>query len=178
MRDRGGIAGMRDRSTAGWVYVLTHPAWDKIGMVKIGKTGRDPRRRAGEITSVSGLLAPCTIACCAAVSDMAAAEIAVHRMLSGHRVRKRRELFRVDAATARQVVETVASSLPASRSPLAFLAYLLPLRQSAGRRYDRTPSRSGGWRYKRRRVSLPIRLAAGGMAIGALIVLLKPLLLP
>ena len=58
---------------------------------------------------------------------MDAAEVAVHRMLSGHRVRKRRELFRVDAATARQVVEAVATSLPASRSPLAFLTRLLPV---------------------------------------------------
>ena len=80
----------------GWVYVLTHPAWDKLGMVKVGRTGRDPRTRAAEITSVSGLLAPCTIAWCSPVSDMAAVEQAVHRMLGAHRVRKRREMFRVD----------------------------------------------------------------------------------
>ena len=169
---------MPDRGAPGWVYVLTHPAWDRIGMVKIGKTGRDPRRRAAEITSVSGLLAPCTIACCAPVSDMAAAEVAVHRMLSGHRMRQRRELFRVDAATARQVVEAVATALPSSRSPLAILPRLLPGRRSAARRYDRNPSRAGSWRTGRRRVSMPVRLAAGVMAIGALIALLKPLLLP
>ncbi len=46
----------------GWVYVLTHPAWESLGMVKIGRTGRDPRTRAAEITAVSGLLAPCSIA--------------------------------------------------------------------------------------------------------------------
>lgn len=169
---------MPDRGAAGWIYVLTHPAWDRIGLVKIGKTGRDPRRRAAEITSVSGLLTPCTLACCAPVSDMDAAEVAVHRMLSGHRVRKRRELFRVDAATARQVVEAVATSLPASRSPLAFLTRLLPVSRSVADRASRNARRSGGWRTRRRRVSLPVRLAAGVMAIGALAVLLKPLLLP
>ena len=86
------------RSAPGWIYVMAHPAWDKIGMVKIGKTGSDPRTRAAEITSVAGLLAPCTIAWCSPVSDMAAAETAVHRMLGDKRVRKRRELFRVDSA--------------------------------------------------------------------------------
>jgi len=98
----------------GWVYVLTHPAWDKLGMGKVGRTGRDPRTRAAEFTSVSGLLAPATVTWCSPVSDMAAAEQAAHRMLGSHRVRKRRELFRVDAATARGVVEAVAGSLPAS----------------------------------------------------------------
>lgn len=98
----------------GWVYVLTHPAWDKLGMVKVGRTGRDPRTHAAEITSVSGLLAPATVAWCSPVSDMVATEQAVHRMLGSHRVRKRRELFRVDAATARGVIEAVAGSLPTS----------------------------------------------------------------
>jgi hypothetical protein len=134
---------MNDRIAPGWVYVMTHPTWDKIGMVKIGKTGRDPRKLGGEITAVSGLLAPCTIACCVPVSDMAAAEVAVHRMLGGHRVRKRRELFRVDAATARRVVEAVAGSLPSSRSSRAFMARLIPFLRSAGGR-DEPPCRDVG----------------------------------
>ena len=156
---------MTDRAAPGWGYVLTHPAWDTLGMVKIGKTGRDPRTRAAEITSVSGLLAPCSIAWCSPVSDMAAAERAVHRMLGTSRVRKRRELFRVDAATARQVVEAVAGSLPWSPA------------RSEGVRYHQGSRRAGSWRYGRRRGSMPVRLVAGAVAIGALLVLLKPLLL-
>ncbi len=119
----------------GWVYVLTHPAWDKLGMVKVGRTGRDPRTRAAEITSVSGLLAPCTIAWCSPVSDMAAAEQAVHRMLGSHRVRKRRELFRVDAATARGIVEAVAGSLPLSGPPPAPLGRSVPAVPAAAWRH-------------------------------------------
>jgi len=80
----------------------------------VGRTGRDPHNRTAEITSVSGLLVPCTIARCSPVSDMAAAEQAVHRMLGSHRVRKRRELFRVAATTVRGIVGTVVSSLPMS----------------------------------------------------------------
>jgi hypothetical protein len=54
---------MNDRPAPGWIYVLTHPAWDGLGMVKIGRTGRNPCIRAAEITNVSGLLAPCKITC-------------------------------------------------------------------------------------------------------------------
>ena len=149
----------------GWVYVLTHPAWDKLGMVKVGRTGRDPRTRAAEITSVSGLLAPCTIAWCSPVSDMAAAEQAVHRMLGSHRVRKRRELFRVDAATAREVVEAVAGSLSLSGSPPVPLGRSVPATpMAAWRRHPRLP-RPTSWRTGRRRVPVSVRIAAGLAAI-------------
>jgi hypothetical protein len=162
-----------NRIAPGWIYVLTHPEWDKIGMVKIGRTGRDPRTRATEISSVSGLLAPCTIAWCAPVSDMAAAETAIHRMLGGKRVRKRRELFHVDAATAQQVGEAVAGSSALPGSPWASIVRRLSAPRSASSRYHRAaPRRSGSWCYGRRRVSLPVRLAAGAVAIGALFVLL------
>ena len=169
---------MNDRIAPGWVYVMTHPAWDKIGMVKIGKTGRDPRKRAGEITAVSGLLAPCTIACCVPVSDMAAAEVAVHRMLGGHRIRKRRELFRVDAATARRVVEAVAGSPPASRSSRTVMARLISVLRSAGGRDECGRRQSSFRRHRHRRVGTLVRLLACMVTIGALAVLLQPLLHP
>jgi len=158
----------------GWVYVLTHPAWDKLGMVKMGRTGRDPRTRAAEITSVSGLLAPCTIAWCSPVSDMAAAEQAVHRMLGSQRVRKRRELFRVDAATARGVVEAVAGSLPASGLPPAPLARSVPAQPVPAWRPHPRPARSGSWRYSRRRVPVPVRVVAGLAVVISWFTLVQP----
>ena len=159
----------------GWVYVLTHPAWDKLGMVKVGRTGRDPRTRAAEITSVSGLLAPCTVAWCSPVSDMAAAEQAVHRMLGSHRVRKRRELFRVDAATAREVVEAVAGSLPLfGPPPAAALGRSVPVAPTAAWRRHQRPSRPRAWRYGRRRFPTPVRIAAGLAAIISWFTLVQP----
>jgi hypothetical protein len=158
----------------GWVYVLTHPAWDKLGMVKVGRTGRDPRTRAAEICSVSGLLAPATVAWCSPVSDMAAAEQAVHRMLGSHRVRKRRELFRVDVARAREVIEAVAGSVPVSALPLASLGRSLPARPAAAGRYRPRPSWPGFRRYGRRRVPVPIRVAAGIAAIICWFTLVQP----
>ncbi len=170
----------------GWVYILTHPAWDKLGMVKLGRTGRDPRTRAAEICSVSGLLAPATVAWCSPVSDMAAAEQAVHRMLGSHRVRKRRELFRVDVATARGVVEAVAGSLPLSSPPLAALTRSMPTKPAGGARYRHVrqtawfdaPRRVGSWRPGRRRLSVSVRVVAGVGAVISWFTLVKPLLLP
>lgn len=159
----------------GWVYVLTHPAWDKMGMVKIGRTGRDPRTRAAEITSVSGLLAPCTVAWCSPVSDMAAAEQAVHRMLGSYRVRKRRELFRVDVAKARDVIEAVASSPPpSSPAPVTLPRPPRPRQANGVPRYSilsfhGVHRRSGRWR-----MPMPLRMAAGLMAIICWFTLVQP----
>jgi hypothetical protein len=88
---------------AGWVYVLTHPAWERISLVKIGMTSRDPTKRAAEITSVSGLIAPCKVAWCIWVEDRAEVERTVKRVLRRHRV-KQRELFRTDVETAKAAI--------------------------------------------------------------------------
>ncbi|MGI4946542.1 MAG: GIY-YIG nuclease family protein [Janthinobacterium lividum] len=165
---------MSDRPSPGWIYVLTHPAWEGLGMVKIGRTGRNPRTRAAEITSVSGLLAPCKIAFCSPVSDMAGAEQVVHRMLAPYRVRKRRELFKVDVATAQQVIRAVAGSQPPpGHTLLGFLSRPLVVKPAASERRSWS-RRSSSWRYGRRRVPNSVRLLAGLVAFGALIALLDP----
>ncbi len=170
---------MNDRPTPGWIYILTHPAWDGLGMLKIGRTGRNPRTRAAEITNVSGLLAPCKIAYCSPVSDMAGAEQAVHRMLTSHRVRKRRELFQIDVATAQQVIRAVAGSQPPpNHTLLGFLSRPLASKQPENGRHCSWPRRANSWRYGRRRVPNLVRLVAGLVAIGALIALLDPSMWP
>lgn len=92
------------RSDPGWVYVLTHPAWTKIGIVKIGMTSRDPSKRLAEITSSSGLVAPGRVHHCVWVDNRAAIEQAVKDRLRVHRVRGRRELFRIDPNAAAGVL--------------------------------------------------------------------------
>jgi hypothetical protein len=95
-------------SPSGWVYVIEHAAWSKIGLVKIGMTSRDPTKRAAEITSVSGLIAPCRVAWCCWVEDRRAVENAVKANLSSQRIHGRRELFRTDVQTARAAIERAA----------------------------------------------------------------------
>lgn len=78
------------------------------GLVKIGLTNRNPHARAAELTRATGVPAPFVIAWCRAVSDCAGVESAVHRMLADKRVSDRREFFRCDVTTARQVIEAAA----------------------------------------------------------------------
>lgn len=96
-------------SKTGWVYVLTNEAMP--GLVKIGFTTRTPKERAAELSSSSGVPLPFVVAWARAVSDCAYVETAVHRMLDDRRVNGKRESFRVDVATARQVIEAAAGSM-------------------------------------------------------------------
>ena len=93
--------------SCGWVYVLTNPAMP--GLVKIGLT-RNPSARAAELTVATGVPAPFVIAWCRAVSDCATVESAVHRLLDDRRVSDKREFFRCDVKTARQVIEAAAGT--------------------------------------------------------------------
>ena len=170
---------MSDRLAPGWIYVLTHPAWDRLGLVEIGRTGRNPRARTAGLTSIPGLLAPGEIACCLPVSDMAGAEQAVHRMLAPHRVRRRRALFRVDVATARRAVRAVAGSQPPpDHTLMGLLSRPLASRQPDGGRRHRGPRGAASWRPGWRRVPASVRLVAGLLAIGGLIALLDPSVWP
>lgn len=100
------MANKATPSKPGWIYVLTNEAMP--GIVKIGLTTRNPKDRAGELSSSSGVPLPFVVAWARAVSDCAAVESSVHRMLHDRRVSGRREAFRCDVATARQVIEAAA----------------------------------------------------------------------
>lgn len=99
---------MHKHPRPGWVYILTNPSMP--GLVKVGFTTRDPTTRAAELTAAAGVPTPFTIAWCRAVADCAAVESTVHRMLDDRRVSGRREFFRCDLTTARQVVEAAAGA--------------------------------------------------------------------
>lgn len=95
-------------SGAGWVYILTNPAMP--GLIKIGLTTRNPSARAAELGGSTGVPAAFAVAWCRAVSDCEAVEATVHRMMGDKRVSGRREFFRCDVATARQVIEAAAGA--------------------------------------------------------------------
>lgn len=92
----------------GYVYILSHNIWQRLGpegAVKIGRTGRHPTKRAPEIGSSSGLLYPPKVEWFAWVADMHAVEKAVHQKLDQYRIRQRRELFAVPVDHAKAVIE-------------------------------------------------------------------------
>jgi T5orf172 domain len=145
-------------SCCGWVYVLTNPAMP--GLVKIGLTTRNPSARAAELTAATGVPAPFVIAWCRAVSDCAFVESAVHRLLDDRRASGKREFFRCDVKTARQVIEAAAGA--------KLGRHYLPPRPMARRR-----SGKGRGRY-RGDDSLPALLALSGVVLVAVLALFRP----
>ena len=112
---------------AGYVYLLSNPSMP--GLVKIGRTSRDPATRAGELTSASGVPTPFRLEGYVRTPDAARTEASVHRIIGGDRVNKRREFFRTDIPRGLAVLAEVARSerlrldRPGRRSP----AFHLPL---------------------------------------------------
>jgi hypothetical protein len=140
----------------GFVYILTHDAWRKIGLIKIGRTGRDPRTRLAEITASSGLIRPGRVEFAAFVADMKAVEVQIQCDLGRYRIR-RRELFRVDVETARRAIEAASGAVA-----------LPPLARPATRSRRRRPLR---WSYRWAR-TLGLRyLLIGGLGLLAILAL-------
>ena len=129
------------------------------GLVKIGLTDRNPQVRAAELTRATGVPAPFVIAWCRAVSDCAGVESTVHRMLHDKRVTDRREFFRCDVATARQVIEAAAGA-------------------ALGRVYRpaRDQRRRKGRRRRLRRGDAAVLLFLGAVVLVLALLLLKPAL--
>jgi hypothetical protein len=102
--------------TAGWLYALTTSSLP--GVIKIGRTTRDPVTRARELGGYSGATADYVLVAHAAVPDAVACETQAHRMLR-HCRRKGTELFDITPARARAVIFAVARSggRPARHSP-------------------------------------------------------------
>jgi len=131
------------------------------GLVKIGLTARNPSVRSAELTAATGVPAPFVIAWCRAVSDCALVESAVHRLLDDRRVSGKREFFRCDVTTARQVIEAaVGAKLGRQYRPPRLTRAVRSRRKGRG-------GHRGGDR-------LPALLALSGVALVAVLALFRP----
>lgn len=109
---------------SGFVYVLINAAMP--GLVKVGKTEREPGARAQELSSETGIPTPFAVAYDEWFEDCAAAERHVHALLesSGRRVADNREFFCVSVkfaidAIMKAKVEARKSKPPCENSELA-----------------------------------------------------------
>ncbi len=94
-------------ASPGYIYILINPALP--GIVKIGKTGRDPDQRARQLQG-TGLPTPFAVAHQAYVEDCERVERAVHSLLVDHRVAENREFFSISVEDAVAAI-SVASRL-------------------------------------------------------------------
>ncbi|HCE68279.1 MAG: hypothetical protein A2X82_03585 [Geobacteraceae bacterium GWC2_55_20] len=77
----------------GWIYLLTNPSMD--GMIKIGKTNRDPSDRVKELSSATGVPTPFILIYKEHFADCDVAEKHVHTLLeiNNFRLSSNREFF-------------------------------------------------------------------------------------
>jgi hypothetical protein len=102
---------------AGFVYVLSNRSMP--GMVKIGKTTRDPRTRAGELFA-SGVPTPFVIEATIESPNIDETEVTVHRLLGAHRVNKKREFFQVSVPEAVNALRRAVDEGPGTFRPKAY----------------------------------------------------------
>lgn len=93
---------------AGWIYVLVNSSMPDL--VKVGRTSRDPRTRAQELSGVTGVPTPFVVAYEKLVPDSVSVEEYVHVRLEelGFRVASNREFF---AAPVSDVVDVVLEAI-------------------------------------------------------------------
>lgn len=88
----------------GYVYVMINPSYE--GLVKIGKTTKDPEERAKELSSATGIATPFIVAYKRMFNDCSRAESLIHSILEerGHRINKSREFFSISISDAINVL--------------------------------------------------------------------------
>lgn len=88
----------------GYVYLLINPTMD--GLVKIGKTNRDPSVRVRELSAATGVPTPFLLAFDAYFENCTAAEEYIHTLLRqrGYRIAEGKEFFRVPVNEAIKVI--------------------------------------------------------------------------
>lgn len=87
-------------SDSGFIYVLINPAME--GLEKVGKTTRDPKERAKELSAATGIPTPFVLVFDAYFDDHSRAEDHVHALLQqrGYRISTNREFFNVPVSEA------------------------------------------------------------------------------
>lgn len=77
----------------GYIYILINPSME--GLIKVGKTTKDPKERASELSKATGVPTPFIVAYQACVNNCSKAEMFVHIYLEnkGYRVTSNREFF-------------------------------------------------------------------------------------
>ncbi len=83
---------------AGFIYLFENPSME--GLVKIGKTKKDPHERAKELGGATGVPTPFSVVFYQFVDDCDEAERYVHKQLEKYRESSSREFFRVSTNDA------------------------------------------------------------------------------
>ncbi|MCM2535199.1 GIY-YIG nuclease family protein [Neobacillus pocheonensis] len=98
-------------SNPGYIYILINPSIE--GMVKIGKTTRDPGDRVAELSSATGVPTPFILVYKEYFSNCTLAETIIHGFLEekGNRVSSNREFFNIAVWEAIKIIQDVTKKI-------------------------------------------------------------------
>lgn len=86
------------KETPGYIYVLSNPSMP--GIVKIGRTSRDPNTRLRELNSATGVPVPFKLEYAARTYWPTASEKFIHQSINGLRLNSKREFFKMNTSDA------------------------------------------------------------------------------
>jgi cold shock CspA family protein len=92
-----------EHACGGWIYILS--TRDQPEILKIGMTTTSVAQRVRQINSATGVLMPYSARKVFRVTDAAAAEAELFRVLVEYRIRPDREFFRLPFGTAVSIIE-------------------------------------------------------------------------
>lgn len=97
----------KEAGKAGWVYAVSNQSMP--GILKIGRTSRDPDVRIREMNARTETPTPFRVESVVRTSNAGWTEREVHDLLAARRVNDRREFFRVSPEEASAAMRTVAA---------------------------------------------------------------------
>lgn len=99
--------------TSGSVYIMIS-ASDKENIYKVGKTTRDPIKRASEISSGTGVPTKYLVVKKWLVADCHIAEKIIHEHLKEYRINDNREFFKIEYDILSEIVDNVVKDINTS----------------------------------------------------------------
>jgi hypothetical protein len=88
--------------TTGYLYAMTNKSFD--GLIKIGRTTKDPIDRAKQLSRPTGVPESFDVSIYCKVCDCIDAEKKIHKILDTYRHKKKREFFHVPTEIAQEYV--------------------------------------------------------------------------
>lgn len=108
----------------GFVYILLNPAFPK--QVKIGRTAREPRKRAVELSRQTGVPDDFIVLYDEIVAEAKQVESLMHSRFSEYRTKRNKEFFQVPPKEAIMALQEIALRYPIPTSTTILTADLLP----------------------------------------------------
>ena len=108
----------------GFVYILLNPAFPK--QVKIGRTAREPQKRAVELSRHTGVPDDFIVLYEEIVAEAKQVENLLHSRFSEYRTKRNKEFFQVPPKEAIRALQETALRFPVPQSTPILTADLLP----------------------------------------------------